>query len=112
MNAIVALKRAKEYTDSVILGDALVGKNVTISSIIPIDGGNRVTFSYTLDDGTTETSALDVMNGTTPHIGNNGNWFLDEFDTGVLASPDVGGFYNETNLLAMSTDEINEICKL
>ena len=60
----LTLSAAKGYTDESLLGGgSLVGKNVTISSITPITGGNRVTFSYTLDDGTVKTSSLDVMNG-------------------------------------------------
>lgn len=54
----------KKYVDKTMLGGgAVVGKNVTISSIVPITGGNRVTFSYTLDDGTVNTSSMDVMDG-------------------------------------------------
>lgn len=61
---LIALKASKKYTEETVLGGgAVVGKNVTISSIVPIDGGNRVTFSYTLDDGTVKTSTMDVMNG-------------------------------------------------
>lgn len=61
---LIGLKASKKYTDETVLGGgAVVGKNVTISSIVPIDGGNRVTFSYTLDDGTVKTSTMDVMNG-------------------------------------------------
>lgn len=64
---LVALKASKKYTEETVLGGgAVVGKNVTISSIEPIDGGNRVTFSYTLDNGTIKTSTMDVMNGKTP----------------------------------------------
>ena len=60
----LTLSAAKGYTDESLLGGgSLVGKNVTISSITPIDGGNRVAFSYTLDNGTVKTSSLDVMNG-------------------------------------------------
>lgn len=60
----LTLSAAKGYTEESLLGGgALVGKNVTISSISPITGGNRVTFSYTLDDGTVKTSYMDVMNG-------------------------------------------------
>ena len=60
----LTLSAAKGYTDESLLGGgSLVGKNVTIASITPITGGNRVTFSYTLDDGTVKTSSLDVMNG-------------------------------------------------
>ena len=60
----LTLSAAKGYTDESLLGGgSLVGKNVTISSITPIDGGNRVTFSYTLDNGTVKTSTIDVMDG-------------------------------------------------
>ena len=61
---ILTLVSSKTYTrESLLGGGAVVGKNVTVSSIAPIDGGNRVTFSYTLDDGTVKTSTMDVMNG-------------------------------------------------
>lgn len=39
------------------------GKNCTIRSIEPIDGGNRITFSWSSDSGQASTSTLDVMNG-------------------------------------------------
>lgn len=62
--SIETLVAAKKFTSETVLGGgAVVGKNVTISSIAPIDGGNRITFSYTLDNGTAKTSTLDVMNG-------------------------------------------------
>lgn len=62
--SVITLALARKYTrDTVLGGGALVGKNVTISSIVPIESGNRVTFSYTLDDGTPGTSTMDVMNG-------------------------------------------------
>lgn len=61
---IVSYALSKKYIkESLLGGGAVVGKNVTVSSITPIDGGNRVTFSYTLDDGTVKTSAMDVMDG-------------------------------------------------
>lgn len=73
MNSVIALKKAKSYTDESLLGGgAVVGKNVTISSITPITGGNRVTFSYTLDDGTVKTSTMDVMDGKDGVDGTNG----------------------------------------
>ena len=62
--SVITLALARKYTrDTVLGGGALVGKNVIISSIAPIENGNRVTFSYTLDDGTPGTSTMDVMNG-------------------------------------------------
>nr|DAZ84233.1 MAG TPA: hypothetical protein [Caudoviricetes sp.] len=71
--SIETLVTAKKFTSETVLGGgAVVGKNVTISSIIPIDGGNRITFSYTLDNGTTRTSTLDVMNGVNGQDGQKG----------------------------------------
>lgn len=64
MTGTVAYVLGKKYTkESLLGGGAVVGKNVIISSIAPILGGNRITFSYTLDDGTVKTSLLDVMDG-------------------------------------------------
>ena len=61
---IFTLGSSKTYTrESLLGGGAVVGKNVTISSITPIEGGNKVTFSYTLDNGTVKTSTMDVMDG-------------------------------------------------
>lgn len=39
------------------------GSRATISSIVSIDGGNRVTFSYTDEDGNKKTVTMDVMDG-------------------------------------------------
>ena len=52
-------------------GGEVISKNVIVSTT-PIDGGNRVTFSYTLDDGTVKTSTIDVMNGKDGIDGTNG----------------------------------------
>lgn len=55
---------AKGYTKRSLNGlGALKGKNCTISSIEPIEGGNRMTFSWTLDDGTVQTQTMDVLDG-------------------------------------------------
>lgn len=64
MDGIVALNKAKKYVNDTLLGaGAIVGKNVQVSKIEPIKGGNRVTFTYTLDNGKQENSYLEVMNG-------------------------------------------------
>lgn len=61
------LGMAYGYTDETVLGGgAIKGKNCTIKSITPITGGNRVTFEWTLDDGTVETQTMDVMDGQAP----------------------------------------------
>jgi hypothetical protein len=82
--SIETLVAAKKFTSETVLGGgAVVGKNVTISSITPIDGGNRITFSYTLDNGTTNTSTLDVMNGVNGTNGKDG--------IGVKGDPGTNG---------------------
>lgn len=54
-----------DYTDETVLGGgAIKGKNCTIKSITQITGGHRVTFEWTLDDGTVQTQSMDVMDGT------------------------------------------------
>ena len=60
----ITLALAKKYTDESVLGaGALKGKNCTIESIEQIEGGSRVTFQWTLDNGTVETDTMDVMDG-------------------------------------------------
>lgn len=60
----VTLAIAKKYTDDTILGGGgIKGKNCTIYGIQDILGGKRVTFQWTLDDGTLRQQTMDVMNG-------------------------------------------------
>ena len=55
---------AKKYTDKTVLGGgAIKGKNCTVDSIMAITGGHRVTFKWTLDDGSVQTGYMDVMDG-------------------------------------------------
>ena len=61
---ILTYALAKKYVDKTIEGSgALKGKNCIITDISPITGGNRVTFQWTLDNGTVETDTMDVMDG-------------------------------------------------
>lgn len=61
---IKTLAAAQQYVKKSLQGaGAIVGKNVQVSKIEPIIGGNKVTFTYTLDDGTQHNSYLEVMNG-------------------------------------------------
>lgn len=70
---IVTLALAKKYTDtSLIGGGAVRGKNCVIDSIAAITGGNRVTFKWTLDDGTEQTGTMDVMDGEKGDKGDKG----------------------------------------
>ena len=59
----------------------------------------------------TEIEWLENLKGAAPHIGENGNWFLGDQDMGITAAPDLGGYFSEANLLALSNEEILEICK-
>lgn len=55
---------SKSYTDASMAGGGAVrGKNCKIQSITDITGGKRVVFLWSLDNGTEQTSAMDVMNG-------------------------------------------------
>lgn len=92
-------------------GGEVISKNVTVSTT-PIDGGNRVTFSYTLEDGTVKTSTMDVMDGKDGKepsitIGANNNWFVNGVDTGVKAigeKGDTGSGFNTTRQYSSVSD--------
>ena len=59
-----ALGASYKYTDEAVAGGgAIKGKNCVIDSIVEIEGGNRITFKWTLDNGTVQTETMDVMDG-------------------------------------------------
>lgn len=97
-------------------GNDVVCKGVIVSSITPIEGGNRVTFQYTLDDGTIKTSTMDVMNGADGKepsitIGANNNWFVNGIDTGVKAKGekgDPGSGFNTTRQYSSVSDMMTD----
>lgn len=69
-----ALGASMEYTKETVLGGgALKGKNCVISSIEDIEGGHRVTFKSTLDDGTVKTDIMNVMDGEDGSTGPKGD---------------------------------------
>ena len=69
---------ANGYTDETVIGGgAIKGKNCTISKIEDIDGGHRITFGWTLDNGTTKSQTLDVKDGVDGHTPVKG---VDYFD--------------------------------
>ena len=70
---VETLAAAMAYTKkSIGGGGAVAGKNCTIESIVPITGGNRVTFKWYLDDGTEQTATMDVMDGINGTDGKDG----------------------------------------
>lgn len=90
---------AKKYVDATLSGaGAIQGKS---AYEIAVDNGFKGT----------ESEWLTSLEGITPHIGENGNWFLGDIDTGVLAAPELNGYFSEANLTALTKDEILEICK-
>lgn len=59
-----ALGASRKYTDETVLGGGAVkGKNCTVSSITEADGVHKVTFSWTLDNGTVKTQTIEVKDG-------------------------------------------------
>ncbi len=73
MNNITILALAKGYTnETVIGGGAIKGKNCVIESIENIEGGHKVTFLWTLDDGTEQRETMNVMNGERGEPGEKG----------------------------------------
>lgn len=97
---VVSYILAKKYVDATLSGaGALQGKSA---------------FDVAVDNGFkgTEEEWLQTLEGVTPHIGDNGNWYLGEADTGVLAAPDLQGYFSEANLQALSNEEILQICKI
>lgn len=69
---VTTLALAQAYARNLLGGGATAGKNVTIESIVAIDGGNRITFGYTDNDGVAQTKTLDVMDGKDGADGKNG----------------------------------------
>ena len=54
---------------------------------------------------------LNSLVGASPIIGENGHWIINNHDTGVIASPDLSGYYSELNLVPIPEEEILKICK-
>ena len=107
---------SKKYTDQAIIGaGAIKGASCQIKDIIPVEGGNNIIFEWVYSDGTNGEKTLFVRDGVgadgqTPHIGANGHWFIGEVDTGVLAEPDLDGYYSESNFIPLTNDEIDLLC--
>lgn len=106
---------AKRYIDDSLSGaGALAGKS---AYEIAVQNGFKGS----------ETDWLLSLQGNTPEIGPKGTWVIDGFDTGVIASPDLAGYATQayvqelfesiempegsTGMIALTTEEILEICK-
>lgn len=89
---------AKKYADSILAGATVEGKS---AYEVAVDNGFKGT----------EEEWLASLVGPTPTIGDNGNWYINGEDTGLVASPELGGYYNEENMPVLSYEDILEICK-
>ena len=80
MNGTIAYILSKGYTDETVIGGgAIKGKNCVIDSIEDIEGGHKVTFMWTLDDGTEQRETMNVMDGEKGETGERG----EKGDTGA-----------------------------
>ena len=94
----------KKYTDNSIAGGgAIKGKNCTITSIVPITGGNRVTFQWTLDNGTVQTDTMDVMDGVDGQDGAPGKDGKDGL-TPTITIDQISGGHRVTVTIGSSSD--------
>ena len=92
-------------------------KTYVKQSIENIETGKSA-YEIALDNGFegTEQEWLRSLQGETPYIGENGNWFVGTLDTGVSAAPKVEdinleNYYSKEDLIALSKEEILKICK-
>ena len=89
---------AKKYVDHRITESGIAGKS---AYEIAVDNGFQGT----------EQEWLESLQGKTPYIGANGNWFIEDVDTGILAAPDLSDYLSKADLITLSTEEILQICK-
>lgn len=97
---VVTYILSKRYVDEIIAGaGSLQGKSA---------------YEIAIEQGFegSEADWLKSLEGESPHIGENGNWFLGDVDMGVTAAPDLEGYFNENNLIPLTKNEILEICKI
>ena len=80
---ITSLLIARKYVDDCLAGAGAV-KGKSAFEVAQANG-----FSGSEKDW------LASLNGTTPHIGENGHWFIGDTDTGVIASPSLAGYATE-----------------
>lgn len=117
---IVSYILSKKYTDkSLIGGGAIKGKNCTINSITAIDGGHRVTFGWTLDDGTEETGYMDVMDGADGSceeivsvVIDNNNHFIVTYSDGTTHDCGIINIVNERELTKAQYDALSNAEKM
>ena len=80
-----------------------------IASINKESNGSVDTYTITYTDGTTyELIITNGLNGTTPHIGTNGNWWIGDSDTTVPAQGDKGETGNGINYITKTSNGLTD----
>ena len=80
---ITSLLLSKKYVDDSLVGAGAV-KGKSAYEVAQMNGFTG-----------SEKDWLASLVGATPHIGENGHWFIDTKDTGVIASPSLAGYATE-----------------
>ena len=96
-------------TTSYLLAKTYVSE--TLAGVGALKGKSAYEVAQMYGFSGSEQDWLTSLNGITPHIGENGHWFIDTQDTGVVAAPNLSGYFSEANLNALTKEEILEICK-
>lgn len=118
------LKDGSTRTDTIIIKDGKPGKpgagkdGVGIVKIeqtqTSVEEGGESLLKIYLSDGTDYSFVISTIHGkdgATPEIGPNGHWIINGVDTGIVAAPDLSGYYSEANLIPLSMSEIDAICE-
>ena len=93
---IISYILSKRYIDDTLAGaGALQGKSA---------------YDIAVENGFIGTEE-EWLNSLSPTIDENGHWIINNTDTGIIASPDLSGYYDELNLIPISEEEILNICK-
>ena len=85
---------------------------------INVSGEGKSAYDIAVEKGFSgsEEEWLKSLKGESPHIGENGNWFVGTLDMGVPVVPkaeDLGlnDYYQKAELVALTSEEILDICK-
>lgn len=93
-----------------------IGDGVTPWNALPYLDVGKSAYDIACDSGFEGTIEewLESLMGHSPIIGPNGNWFINDQDTGVAASPDLSNYITKTDfeefMVALSEQEILDIC--
>ena len=84
--------------------DIIKGSPCTIKEVKDVPGGTEITFEWTETNGNIETTTITVADGSSPYVGDNGNWFIDGIDTEVSAKGIDG-----KSITSITKDENNNL---